>query len=106
MALLDYRAPRLAANSISTNFHGNRHAAVVLDVACGTGMVSKEVHSQDNGKKKKNILDTIIPEFLRTNSNLSLVRTRINNITFLFLAFQYKSICLANSQHHVWFLNR
>ncbi|CAG08869.1 unnamed protein product [Tetraodon nigroviridis] len=44
VALLDYRAPQLAANSISSHFHGNRQAAVVLDVACGTGIVSKEMN--------------------------------------------------------------
>lgn len=47
MAVLDYRAPSLAANSISSHFSSDREAAVVLDVACGTGLVAKQVNSQD-----------------------------------------------------------
>lgn len=47
MAVLDYRAPGLAANSISSHFSGDREAAVVLDVACGTGLVAKQVNSED-----------------------------------------------------------
>lgn len=47
MAVLDYRAPSLAANSISSHFSGDREAAVMLDVACGTGLVAKQVNSQD-----------------------------------------------------------
>ncbi|XP_030294735.1 methyltransferase-like protein 27 [Sparus aurata] len=42
VAVLDYRAPSLAANSISTHFSGDREAAVVLDVACGTGLVAQQ----------------------------------------------------------------
>uniref|UniRef100_A0A671TML6 Methyltransferase like 27 n=1 Tax=Sparus aurata TaxID=8175 RepID=A0A671TML6_SPAAU len=47
VAVLDYRAPSLAANSISTHFSGDREAAVVLDVACGTGLVAQQVNLQD-----------------------------------------------------------
>jgi len=43
VAVLDYRAPGLAANSISSHFSGDREAAVVLDVACGTGLVAKQM---------------------------------------------------------------
>ncbi|KAK2828237.1 hypothetical protein Q5P01_019271 [Channa striata] len=43
VAVLDYRAPSLAANSISSHFTGDRDAAVVLDVACGTGLVAKQM---------------------------------------------------------------
>lgn len=43
VALLEYRAPSLAANIISTHFSGDREAAVVLDVACGTGLVAKQL---------------------------------------------------------------
>lgn len=43
VAVLDYRAPNLAANTITSHFHGDRDAAVVLDVACGTGLVAKEL---------------------------------------------------------------
>uniref|UniRef100_A0A671TM77 Methyltransferase like 27 n=1 Tax=Sparus aurata TaxID=8175 RepID=A0A671TM77_SPAAU len=43
VAVLDYRAPSLAANSISTHFSGDREAAVVLDVACGTGLVAQQM---------------------------------------------------------------
>ncbi|XP_054610449.1 methyltransferase-like protein 27 [Dunckerocampus dactyliophorus] len=39
--VVDYRAPSLAASAVSTHFSGKRQAAVVLDVACGTGMVAK-----------------------------------------------------------------
>ncbi|XP_068600464.1 methyltransferase-like protein 27 isoform X1 [Brachionichthys hirsutus] len=40
---LEYRAPCLAANIISSHFSGDREAAVVLDVACGTGLVAKQL---------------------------------------------------------------
>ncbi|KAK9536512.1 hypothetical protein VZT92_006287 [Zoarces viviparus] len=43
VALLDYRAPSLAVNGISSHFSGDREAAVVLDVACGTGLVAKQM---------------------------------------------------------------
>ncbi|XP_023252857.1 methyltransferase-like protein 27 isoform X1 [Seriola lalandi dorsalis] len=43
VTVLDYRAPSLAANSISSHFSGSREAAVVLDVACGTGLVAKQM---------------------------------------------------------------
>ncbi|XP_035998872.1 methyltransferase-like protein 27 [Fundulus heteroclitus] len=43
MAVLDYRAPSLAANCISSYFRGVREAAIVLDVACGTGLVAKHM---------------------------------------------------------------
>ncbi|KAM3600942.1 uncharacterized protein V6R79_005009 [Siganus canaliculatus] len=46
VAVLDYRAPSLAANSISSHFKGDRTAAVVLDVACGTGLVAKQMRRQ------------------------------------------------------------
>lgn len=46
MAVLDYRAPSLAADSIASHFSGVREAAVVLDVACGTGLVAKQVTNQ------------------------------------------------------------
>ncbi|XP_049598916.1 methyltransferase-like protein 27 [Syngnathus scovelli] len=39
--LIDYRAPSLAASKVSAHFSGERQAAEVLDVACGTGMVAK-----------------------------------------------------------------
>ncbi|KAK7131040.1 hypothetical protein R3I94_016243 [Phoxinus phoxinus] len=40
VALLDYRAPLLAAECVSSFFTGDREKATVLDVACGTGLVS------------------------------------------------------------------
>lgn len=51
VAVLDYRAPSLAANCISSHFSGDREVAAVLDVACSTGLVAKQVHSQDKGRK-------------------------------------------------------
>lgn len=51
VAVLDYRAPSLAAKCISSHFSSDREAAVVLDVACGTGLLAKQVHSQDKGRK-------------------------------------------------------
>ncbi|XP_077402243.1 methyltransferase-like protein 27 isoform X2 [Vanacampus margaritifer] len=41
VALLDYSAPSQAAARISAHFSGERQAAKVLDVACGTGMAAK-----------------------------------------------------------------
>lgn len=43
MTILDYKGPYYAANSIDKHFSGDREAALVLDVACGTGEVAKEV---------------------------------------------------------------
>jgi predicted RNA methylase len=45
VSLLDYRAPLLAANLVSAHFPGERGAALVLDVACGTGLVAAEVRT-------------------------------------------------------------
>ncbi|XP_068186867.1 methyltransferase-like protein 27 [Antennarius striatus] len=46
VAILDYRAPRLAADAISSHFNGDRAAAVVLDVACGTGLVAEQLKTR------------------------------------------------------------
>ncbi|XP_036381094.1 methyltransferase-like protein 27 [Megalops cyprinoides] len=46
VALLDYRAPALAAECLSTSFQGNREDALVLDVACGTGLVATWLHKK------------------------------------------------------------
>lgn len=43
VALLDYRAPLLAAECVSSFFKGDREKSTVLDVACGTGLVSAHV---------------------------------------------------------------
>ncbi|XP_007554208.1 methyltransferase-like protein 27 isoform X2 [Poecilia formosa] len=43
VAVLDYRAPSLAAECISSHFSSAREAALVLDVACGTGLVAKHM---------------------------------------------------------------
>lgn len=43
LVVLEYRAPSLAANSISSHFSGDREAAVVLDLACGTGLMAKQM---------------------------------------------------------------
>ncbi|KAM9846800.1 methyltransferase-like protein 27 [Aulostomus maculatus] len=44
VVVLDYRAPSLAADSISSHYHGDRESADVLDVACGTGLVAKQLN--------------------------------------------------------------
>ncbi|XP_051956173.1 methyltransferase-like protein 27 isoform X2 [Xyrauchen texanus] len=41
--LLDYRAPFLAAECVNSFFSGDREKATVLDVACGTGLVSSHL---------------------------------------------------------------
>jgi len=41
--MLDYRAGSIAADTVSTYFTGDREAALVLDVACGTGLVATQV---------------------------------------------------------------
>ncbi|XP_026860543.2 methyltransferase-like protein 27 [Electrophorus electricus] len=43
VAVLDYRAPLLAAECITKNFKGDKKRAIILDVACGTGLVSKQL---------------------------------------------------------------
>uniref|UniRef100_A0A8D3E2Y0 Methyltransferase domain-containing protein n=1 Tax=Scophthalmus maximus TaxID=52904 RepID=A0A8D3E2Y0_SCOMX len=40
-SLVSYRAPHLAVNFLSENFTGTPEEALVLDVACGTGLVAK-----------------------------------------------------------------
>ncbi|XP_071377300.1 methyltransferase-like protein 27 [Centroberyx affinis] len=41
VAVLGYNGPTLAANCLLTHFAGSREAALVLDVACGTGLVAE-----------------------------------------------------------------
>ncbi|XP_071395029.1 methyltransferase-like protein 27 [Centroberyx affinis] len=41
VSLLGYNGPTLAVNCLLSNFPGSREAALVLDVACGTGLVAK-----------------------------------------------------------------
>ncbi|XP_034462413.1 methyltransferase-like protein 27 [Hippoglossus hippoglossus] len=50
VAVLEYRAPTLAANSISKHFSGDREKAVLLDVACGTGLVAKQLKTHGFGR--------------------------------------------------------
>lgn len=45
VSVLDYRAPAFAAKTLSPHFTGDRHTAVVLDIACGTGLVAKQLKS-------------------------------------------------------------
>lgn len=52
MAVLGYNAPSHAADSLSGHFSGDREAAVILDVACGTGNVAKQVKSQQQNRQK------------------------------------------------------
>ncbi|KAL7844355.1 hypothetical protein SRHO_G00228940 [Serrasalmus rhombeus] len=40
VAVLEYRAPVLAAECVASFFKGDKERALVLDVACGTGLVS------------------------------------------------------------------
>ncbi|XP_071759843.2 methyltransferase-like protein 27 [Centroberyx gerrardi] len=41
MSVAAYSAPTLAVNCLLSNFPGSREAALVLDVACGSGLVAK-----------------------------------------------------------------
>ncbi|XP_065143084.1 methyltransferase-like protein 27 isoform X2 [Paramisgurnus dabryanus] len=43
VALLDYRAPFLAAECVNSFCRGDREKITVLDVACGTGLVSSHL---------------------------------------------------------------
>ncbi|CAM9298112.1 unnamed protein product [Lampetra planeri] len=52
VAVLEYRAPTLAANSVASHFSGDRETAVVLDVACGTGLVAKKMKQYGFGHFK------------------------------------------------------
>lgn len=45
VSLLDYRAPAFASEILSPHFAGDRQTAVVLDIACGTGLVAKQLTS-------------------------------------------------------------
>ncbi|XP_034538817.1 methyltransferase-like protein 27 isoform X2 [Notolabrus celidotus] len=49
LVFLDYTAPCVAANRISSHFSGDREAAVVLDVACGTGLMVRQLKSHGFG---------------------------------------------------------
>ncbi|XP_060792195.1 methyltransferase-like protein 27 isoform X2 [Neoarius graeffei] len=42
-AMLDYRAPFLAAECIASHFTSEKERAIILDVACGTGLVSRHL---------------------------------------------------------------
>lgn len=46
LAILDYRAPFLAAKCIASHFTGEKERAIILDVACGTGLVSGNVREE------------------------------------------------------------
>lgn len=50
--VLGYNGPSHTADCISAQFSGNREAARILDVACGTGNVAKEVKSQQQSIRK------------------------------------------------------
>uniref|UniRef100_K9IWZ4 Methyltransferase domain-containing protein n=1 Tax=Desmodus rotundus TaxID=9430 RepID=K9IWZ4_DESRO len=46
VANLQYRAPRLAVDCLSQAFPGPPHSALILDVACGTGLVAVELQAR------------------------------------------------------------
>ncbi|XP_042354535.1 methyltransferase-like protein 27 [Plectropomus leopardus] len=50
LVVLEYRAPSLAADSISSHFSGDRESAVVLDLACGTGLMAKQMKRHGFGR--------------------------------------------------------
>uniref|UniRef100_A0A672GL71 Methyltransferase-like protein 27 n=1 Tax=Salarias fasciatus TaxID=181472 RepID=A0A672GL71_SALFA len=43
VAALDYHAATVAAKTVSCHYSGERGAAAVLDVACGTGLLAKQM---------------------------------------------------------------
>lgn len=45
VSVLEYHAPAFAAKILSPYFTGDRQTAVVLDIACGTGLVAKQLKS-------------------------------------------------------------
>lgn len=45
LSVLEYRAPAAAAETLSPHFTADPLTAVVLDVACGTGLVAKQLKS-------------------------------------------------------------
>ncbi|XP_053703650.1 methyltransferase-like protein 27 isoform X1 [Synchiropus splendidus] len=47
---IEYQAPRLAADSIAAHFSGDRERAQVLDVACGTGLVARQLKGHGFGR--------------------------------------------------------
>nr|XP_020659577.1 Williams-Beuren syndrome chromosomal region 27 protein isoform X2 [Pogona vitticeps] len=46
VGVLQYQAPKLAAACLASVFRGPPEDAVVLDVACGTGLVAQELHAK------------------------------------------------------------
>uniref|UniRef100_G3UMW1 Methyltransferase like 27 n=1 Tax=Loxodonta africana TaxID=9785 RepID=G3UMW1_LOXAF len=46
VAALQYRAPRLAVDCLTQASPGLPHTALILDVACGTGLVAAELQAQ------------------------------------------------------------
>ncbi|KAM9059277.1 methyltransferase-like protein 27 isoform 1-T1 [Megaptera novaeangliae] len=46
VAGLQYRAPRLAVDCLTQALPGPPHAALILDVACGTGLVAAELQAR------------------------------------------------------------
>uniref|UniRef100_A0A2K5PEM7 Methyltransferase like 27 n=1 Tax=Cebus imitator TaxID=2715852 RepID=A0A2K5PEM7_CEBIM len=46
VATLQYRAPRLAVDCLTQAFPGLPHSALILDVACGTGLVAAELQAR------------------------------------------------------------
>ncbi|XP_072301605.1 methyltransferase-like protein 27 [Eucyclogobius newberryi] len=43
VSVLEYHAPIFAAKTICSHFTGDQNTAMVLDVACGTGLVAKQL---------------------------------------------------------------
>uniref|UniRef100_A0A8C6TLT3 Methyltransferase like 27 n=1 Tax=Neogobius melanostomus TaxID=47308 RepID=A0A8C6TLT3_9GOBI len=50
VSVLEYHAPSFAAKTLSPHFTGDRPSAVVLDIACGTGLVAKQLKSLGFGR--------------------------------------------------------
>ncbi|XP_077168014.1 methyltransferase-like protein 27 [Paroedura picta] len=46
VTMLQYQAPRLAASCLASGFQGSVADALVLDVACGTGLVAQELQAK------------------------------------------------------------
>lgn len=46
VATLQYRAPRLAVDCLTQALPGPPHTALILDVACGTGLVAAELQAR------------------------------------------------------------
>ncbi|XP_048468460.1 methyltransferase-like protein 27 isoform X3 [Rhincodon typus] len=108
--ILDYRAPVLAAESLAAVIHENRDKVLVLDVACGTGLVAKQVvnYSYDavvivGALSGGQVPPAILPELHRVTKTGGFVcMTTRNNTSNRLYKKQLQAVIEEMEQNRLW----